>query len=169
MTTISLPGYNATIGNLNILGSLMVPTLLLFDNAATQNVVHGTQTPITFGTIITNTLSNSTLSNSNSLITYTGSSGQYWLITYSCGSQNAPTDPTGRYNTFIRVNGTTRYGQTLVSTGTWNQCVLSGSAIIYMNPNDYIEFVVYQNSTNNLVTSTVSTTSFPSSLSILAL
>jgi len=169
MTTINVSNSSGTIKNLTILGSLMVPTLLLYDNSATQSVAHGTQVSITFGTVTTNTMTNVTLSNSNSLITYTGSTGIYWLITYSCGSQNAPTDVTGRYNTFIRINGSTRYGQTLVSTGTWNQCVLSGTAIVYMNPNDYLEFIVYQNSTSNQVTSTVSTVSFPSTLSILAL
>jgi len=171
MTGASISCNNLTVNNKSI-GKY----LLLNDNSTTQTVANGTQTPIAFGTTVTNTFSNLSLTSGYtgaytgaycSQITYTGTGTAYFNASYSCGSQNVSSGTGAVYNTFFRINGgSARYGQMLVPTYSSNQCVLSSSALVPMNTNDYLELIVYQRNSNAPTTSTVSTVSFPSVLSI---
>ncbi len=145
MTSISLPGYNATIGNLVINGTLSVSGRMFIHYATSnaQTLAPGATT-VQFPNVITATnVTGLTVSGTNNT-TFTNTSGvqKTWSISFNGFAYNTDSvNTSARFNSAIFLNGT---GSGLASSAfvPYNASASGGGAyvggVLTLQPNDYI-------------------------------
>ena len=145
MTTINIPTYSATIGNLTVIGNLSATgkTFAQYEYLATPGQTFaggGANTAIQYPTVVEESnISKLTISNTNSRFTNTSGSTIYVFVN-ALLSPNNPDAATSRMTIRISVNGAAQaIAANTVYFPASVAAPLSTSTILKLDNNDYFE------------------------------
>lgn len=123
-----------------VAGSGFAPSCRVYNNADIS-ILHAVETALTFNSERSDTdLIHDTVTNSSRLTCKTA--GRYLMTGHVWFAANS----SGRRAVYVRLNGTTIIGRTMVPTAAAGGVALTVTATYELAVNDYLELIVYQDS-----------------------